>query len=226
MITSCASGATSASRGPSRSPRDPQPSGRTRRARSRPRRGQRRQPASNAAKPPLLLVRRVQYGPQGQTAVPVCATELAQHGASLGLSATKLAQHASRVDNMRSGHRCASKSFRVRSRRAFSKDHTVTAPISNEPTTTVTPLCGTALGLVPVQNSPRSRPWQDPVQNSPRTPQNTDFGPFRASRENFVPLPPPTRRAGRNKSRTNTPPHPSNAPLSKFRMQFDCLNFQ
>ena len=38
---------------------------------------------------------------------------------------------------MRSGHRCASKSFRVRSRRAFSKDHTVTAPItSNGPITT------------------------------------------------------------------------------------------
>ena len=28
------------------------------------------------------------------------------------------------------------------------------------------------------------------------------------------------------KSRTNTPAHPSNAPLPKFRMQFDCLNFQ
>ena len=46
------------------------------------------------------------------------------------------------------------------------------------------------------------------------------------NRENFVPFPPPTRRAGRKKSRTNTPPHPNNAPLSKFRMQFDCLNFQ
>ena len=55
-----------------------------------------------------------------------------------------------------------------------------------------------------------------PVQNSPSTPQNADFGPICASRENFVPLPPPTRRAGRNKSRTNTPPHPSNAPSPNF----------
>ena len=60
-----------------------------------------------------------------------------------------------------------------------------------------------------------------PVQNSPSTPQNADFGPLFACRENFVPLPPPTRRAGRKKSRTNTPPHPNNVPLSKFRMQFD-----
>ena len=79
----------------------------------------------------------------------------------------------------------------------------------------------------PVQNSP-STPGSpaNPVQNSPGTPQNADFGPFCASRENFLPLPPPTTRAGRKKSRTNTPPHPNNASLSKFRMQFDCMNFQ
>ena len=65
-----------------------------------------------------------------------------------------------------------------------------------------------------------------PVQNSPSEPQNADFGPFFACRENFLPLPPPTRRAGRKKSRTNTPPHPNNVPLSKFRMQFDCVSFQ
>ena len=79
----------------------------------------------------------------------------------------------------------------------------------------------------PVQNSPSKRPWQaHPVQNSPSEPQNADFGPFFACRENFLPLPPPTRRAGRKKSRTNTPPHPNNVPLSKFRMQFDCVSFQ
>ena len=107
----------------------------------------------------------------------------------------------------------------------------------------------------PVQNSPSKRPWQahpvqnspsthprrahpvqnspstpgsaaNPVQNSPGTPQNADFDPFCASRENFVPFSPPTRRAVRKKSRTNTPPHPNNASLSKFRMQFDCMNFQ
>ena len=80
---------------------------------------------------------------------------------------------------------------------------------------------------LPVQNSPSKRPWQaHPVQNSPSEPQNADFGPPFACRENFVPLPPPTRRARRKKSRTNTPPQPSNVPLSKFRTQFDCMNFQ
>ena len=99
------------------------------------------------------------------------------------------------------------------------------------------PACGAASGTKlspppgsaahPVQNSPSKRPWQaHPVQNSPSEPQNADFGPLFACRENFVPLPPPTTRAGRKKSRTNTPPQPSNVPLSKFRMQFDCVNFQ
>ena len=53
-------------------------------------------------------------------------------------------------------------------------------------------------GPVPVQNSPDTRPRRAiPVQNSPSTPENADFGPFCASRENFVPLPPPPSRAGR-----------------------------
>ena len=57
-------------------------------------------------------------------------------------------------------------------------------------------------GPLPVQNSPSKRPWQaHPVQNSPSEPQNADFGPFCASRENFLPLPPPTTRAGRTLSR-------------------------
>ena len=57
----------------------------------------------------------------------------------------------------------------------------------------------------PVQNSPSKRPWQaHPVQNSPSEPQNADFGPFCASRENFVPFPPPTRQAGRTLSRTQS----------------------
>ena len=55
---------------------------------------------------------------------------------------------------------------------------------------------------LPVQNSPSKRPWQaHPVQNSPSEPQNADFGPFFACMENFVPLPPPTTRAGRTLSR-------------------------
>ena len=54
----------------------------------------------------------------------------------------------------------------------------------------------------PVQNSPSKRPWQaHPVQNSPSKPQNADFGPPFACRENFLPLPPPTTRAGRTLSR-------------------------
>ena len=54
----------------------------------------------------------------------------------------------------------------------------------------------------PVQNSP-STPGSTahPVQNSPSEPQNADFGPPFACRENFVPLPPPTTRAGRTLSR-------------------------
>ena len=69
----------------------------------------------------------------------------------------------------------------------------------------------------PVQNSPSKRPWQaHPVQNSPSEPQNADFGPFFACMENFVPLPPPTRQAGRKKSRTNTPPHPPTCPSPNF----------
>ena len=60
-------------------------------------------------------------------------------------------------------------------------------------------------GPLPVQNSPSKRPWQaHPVQNSPSEPQNADFGPFCASRENFVPFPPPTRQAGRTLSRTQS----------------------
>ena len=51
-----------------------------------------------------------------------------------------------------------------------------------------------------------------PVQNSPSTPEISLFGTFCASRESFIPLPPPTGRAGRKKSRTNTPPHPPMRP--------------
>ena len=97
-------------------------------------------------------------------------------------------------------------------------------PVQNSPSTP-----GSAAH--PVQNSPSKRPWQahpvqnspstpgstaHPVQNSPSKPQNADFGPLFACRENFVPLPPPTRQAGRKKSRTNTPPHPPTRPSPNF----------
>ena len=86
-------------------------------------------------------------------------------------------------------------------------------------------------GPYPVQNSPsthprRAHPVQNspstpgsathPVQNSPSTPQNADFGPLSARRESFIPLPPPPSRAGRKKSRTNTPPHPPTLPSPNF----------
>ena len=51
-----------------------------------------------------------------------------------------------------------------------------------------------------------------PVQNSPSTPKMAHFSTFYASWENFIPLAPPTGRAGRKKSRTNTPPHPPMRP--------------
>ena len=41
-----------------------------------------------------------------------------------------------------------------------------------------------------------------PVQNSPRSRQNAHCGPFSACRENFIPLLPPTGRAGRTLYRT------------------------
>ena len=63
---------------------------------------------------------------------------------------------------------------------------------------------------------PASGSAAHPVQNSPSKPQNADFGPLFACRENFVPLPPPTRQAGRKKSRTNTPPHPPTRPSPNF----------
>ena len=45
-------------------------------------------------------------------------------------------------------------------------------------------------------------PAAHPVQNSPSMPETPLFGAFCASRENFVPLPPPPDQAGRKKSRT------------------------
>ena len=55
-----------------------------------------------------------------------------------------------------------------------------------------------------------------PVQNSPSTPKMAHFSTFYASWENFIPLAPPTNRAGRKKSRTNTPPHPPTRPSHNF----------
>ena len=69
----------------------------------------------------------------------------------------------------------------------------------------------------PVQNSPSKRSWQaHPVQNSPGTPQNADFDPLFARRENFIPLPPPTTRAGRTLSRMQSRFRYKTLPASGF----------
>ena len=68
-------------------------------------------------------------------------------------------------------------------------------PVQNSP-------CSQPSRVEPGQNSPNTpKPAAHPVQNSPSTPKNADFGAFDASRENFVPLEPPTTRAGRTLSR-------------------------
>ena len=58
---------------------------------------------------------------------------------------------------------------------------------------------GTTYGTKLSRHAP---PAAHPVQNSPSMPETPLFGAFCASRENFVPLPPPPSRAGRKKSRT------------------------
>ena len=55
-----------------------------------------------------------------------------------------------------------------------------------------------------------------PVQNSPGTPQNADFDPLFARRENFLPLPPPTTRAGRTLSRMQSRFRYKTLPASGF----------
>ena len=69
----------------------------------------------------------------------------------------------------------------------------------------------------PVQNSPcRPARRNQPVQNSPGTPQNADFDPLFARRENFLPLPPPTTRAGRTLSRMQSRFRYKTLPASGF----------
>ena len=58
---------------------------------------------------------------------------------------------------------------------------------------------GTTYGTKLSRHAP---PSAHPVQNSPSTPETPLFGAFCASRESFIPLPPPPSRAGRKKSRT------------------------
>ena len=62
-------------------------------------------------------------------------------------------------------------------------------------------LASHALFYLPLAPS-RSLVGAHPVQNSPSTPKMAHFSTFYASRENFIPLPPPTGRAGRTLYRT------------------------
>ena len=131
---------------------------------------------------------------------PACGatsgTKLSQQAALAGPPGTKLSQHA-RLDGP-PGTKLSQQ-----------------AALAGPPGTKLSQPPGSTAH--PVQNSPSKRPWQaHPVQNSPSKPQNADFGPLFACRENFVPLPPPTRQAGRKKSRTNTPPHPPTRPSPNF----------
>ena len=153
---------------------------------------------------------------------PACGaasgTKLSQQAALAGPPGTKLSQHA-RLDGP-PGTKLSQQAPKRQFRPTFRmQGELCTASATNNPSREN--FIPHAVPL-PVQNSP-SEPGSaaHPVQNSPSKPQNADFGPLFACRENFVPLPPPTRRAGRTISRTNTPPHPNNVPLSKFRMQFD-----
>ena len=76
----------------------------------------------------------------------------------------------------------------------------------------LTPLAGdTGTKLSP---HPQNGPFQHVLRQQGEL--YTAFTTNRSSRENFVPLSPPTRRAGRKKSRTNTPPHPPTRPSPNF----------
>ena len=111
--------------------------------------------------------------------------------------------------------------FVVRDRHAWPAAHTSAGPTGTK-LSPLTPLAGdtgtklsqlAAQRATPVQNSPSSQPSRvEPVQNSPCSPKMAHFSTFYASRENFIPLSPPTRRAGRTlyriqgRCRHKTPP--------------------
>ena len=144
-------------------------------------------------------------------------TKLSQHADPSGPPGTKLSPHTQKR-RFRPTFRTQGESFHAHAnnkpRRENFVPHARPVPVQNSPSTQTR-------RDHPVQNSPSTRPRRaHPVQNSPRTPVTPLFGAFCASRESFVPLPPPPSRAGRKKSRTNTPPHPTNVPLPQFRMQF------
>ena len=112
---------------------------------------------------------------------------------------TKLSQHARNTPFrriLRQQGEFYTASTTTKPSRANFLPHTEPPTVQNSPDTR-------PRRAIPVQNSPDTRPRRpQPVQNSPSMPETPLFGAFCASRENFVPLPPPPSRAGRKKSRT------------------------
>ena len=140
-------------------------------------------------------------------------TKLSRHATLAAPTGTKLSQHARNTPFRRilrqQGELCTASTTTKPSRANF-LPHTEPPTVQNSPGTRprraipVQNSPGTRpRRAIPVQNSPDTRPRRpQPVQNSPSMPETPLFGAFCASRENFVPLPPPPSRAGRKKSRT------------------------
>lgn len=138
------------------------------------------------------------------------AKKFAQHNPSTSIFAKKFAQQAIKR-HFWGIYRALGELFRVHARSGPSREnfipHAGPLPAQNCPHSW-------SRRAIAEENYPGTHPRRaQPVHNSPSTPQNADFGPFCASRENFVPLPPPTTRSERKKSRTNTPPPHQRAPL-------------
>ena len=119
--------------------------------------------------------------------------------APVGPTGTKLSRHARNTPFRRilrqQGELCTASTTTKPSRENF-VPHAGPVPVQNSPRSQ-------PRQAQPVQNSPDTQPRQaQPVQNSPDTPEIPLFGAFCASRESFIPRPPPPDQAGRKKSRT------------------------
>ena len=150
---------------------------------------------------------------QHATLAAPTGTKLSQHATLAAPTGTKLSQHARNTSFRRilhqQGELCTASTTTKPSRANF-LPHTEPPTVQNSPSTQPSrpqPVQNSPdtrpRRAIPVQNSPDTRPRRpQPVQNSPSMPETPLFGAFCASRENFVPLPPPPSRAGRKKSRT------------------------
>ena len=137
----------------------------------------RRQPASNAAKPPLSPAWKPSQSLQALSAVP----------AGDGIPAT--------VD----------KGGATAKQNSPSTSHTAPPPVQNSPSTPLLTACAVQnspstshTAPIPVQNSPGTPLLTAcAVQNSPCSPKKAQFGVFCARMANFLPFSPPTSQAGR-----------------------------